>query len=172
MAASVNKVALPANSRLQGYIAAGDFIDCYAVASALDARAAADIALNFPAWTRGLLALRNTLVAPFGLATDGSATQGLATEGATTGESESVEQIGLFPIDPTPAENTAPDELLVGFNDKHLNFRISILATGHQVHLATWVHPHNLGGHLYLGLVMPFHIVIVRDALQRVAAAG
>lgn len=40
-----------------------------------------------------------------------------------------------------------------------------------RVYLAMWVHPHNIGGRLYLRLIMPFHVAISRDALTRVGAA-
>ena len=36
--------------------------------------------------------------------------------------------------------------------------------------LATWVHPHNRAGRLYLKAILPFHILIARDALARVGA--
>ena len=94
--------------------------------------------------------LRNVLVSPFGL---------------TTETSEESENAGMFPID-TETE----DELIVGFDDKHLNFRISVLQHQGHVYLATWVHTNNIGGRLYLGTIFPFHILIVRNALKRVAA--
>ncbi|MCG8696347.1 MAG: DUF2867 domain-containing protein [Minwuiales bacterium] len=36
------------------------------------------------------------------------------------------------------------------------------------VFLATRVHPHNIAGRLYLRTILPFHILIARDALARV----
>jgi hypothetical protein len=38
------------------------------------------------------------------------------------------------------------------------------------VFLATWVHPHNIGGRVYLTTILPFHILIARNALARVGA--
>jgi hypothetical protein len=35
--------------------------------------------------------------------------------------------------------------------------------------MATWVHRNNLLGRLYLLAVMPFHVLIVRDSMRRIA---
>ncbi|MGR8948333.1 MAG: DUF2867 domain-containing protein [Gammaproteobacteria bacterium] len=43
---------------------------------------------------------------------------------------------------------------------------------GGKVSLATWVHTHNIGGDVYLQVIMPFHIIFVRNAVKRVAIAG
>ncbi len=146
---NVNKVELPASSRLNDFINADDFLDCYAVESSLSPRDAAEIALSFPWWVRCLMTLRNILVKPFGL---------------TTEADDAREKLGIFPLD-SETEN----ELIAGFNDKHLEFRLSVLSHEGRIHLATWVKTHNLGGRLYLAAVMPFHIVIIRSALNRVA---
>ena len=151
MSHTVKKVPLPDSSGLHEMVGRGDFLDCYSTVSEAGARQAAEIAMTFPGWVRSLMALRNALVAPFGL---------------TTEEPAEVDRIGLFPV-----VSERDNEVIAGFDDKHLNFRIAMLAESGRVHLATWVHPHNLGGRLYLAAVMPFHVVIVRDALKRVAAA-
>ena len=146
---SVQSVTLPAGSALHRYVQEGDFMDCYAVRSDLSPRAAADIALRFPAWAQFLLTIRNAVVKPLGLATEGSNTTG--------------DRVGVFPI-----VSESATELVAGFDDKHLNFRISVMTADGRVHFATWVHTHNVGGTLYLAAVMPFHVLIVRDALHRV----
>ncbi|MEM1300886.1 MAG: DUF2867 domain-containing protein, partial [Pseudomonadota bacterium] len=76
-------------------------------------------------------------------------------------------KLGLFPV-----EIETGDEIIAGFNDKHLDFRVSIMARDGGVYLATWVHTHNFGGRLYLATIMPFHILIARNALARVASTG
>ncbi|WP_245581437.1 DUF2867 domain-containing protein [Octadecabacter arcticus] len=63
-------------------------------------------------------------------------------------------------------------KVIAGFDDKHLNFRVSILLQDGQVSLSTWVSPHNLSGRLYLTAIMPFHIAIARTALSRVRHHG
>lgn len=141
---------VPAQSLLHQRRAASDFIDCYCIAAELSPRAAATIVTRFPGWVRALLVVRRWLTAPFGLFNDGP---------------DSDNRIGPFPVE---FENQ--QELIAGFDDKHLNFRISVMSIGQQIFLATWVHPHHVGGRIYLSLIMPFHILIARNALQRVAA--
>jgi hypothetical protein len=92
-----------------------------------------------------LLALRNSLVRPFGLKT--------GTEGAP-----------IFPV----CHETA-DELVLGTDDRHLNFRIGVIRAEGRLYMSTWVHPHNVWGRAYLRLVMPFHILISRGAVRRMA---
>ncbi|MEM7720878.1 MAG: DUF2867 domain-containing protein [Pseudomonadota bacterium] len=147
--AVVREGPLPAESALHSRIEAGDFIDCYAVESTLPLEDAALRATEFPGWAEGLLALRNAIVAPFGLRTE---------------PVEGMEHIGHFPV-----ESRSEDELILGFNDKHLDFRISLLRVGPDLHMATWVHPHNAFGRAYLWAVMPFHRAICRQATARMA---
>ena len=75
------------------------------------------------------------------------------------------DKVGIFPV-----ESENDHELIAGFNDRHLDFRVSVVSREGQVFLATWVHPHNLGGRLYLRTILPFHVMIVRNALARVRA--
>ena len=152
---AVTAADLPPDSALHRHIAAGDFLDCYAVAADVPPRRAADIITAFPGWARFLLVIRRLLTAPFGLSNDGP---------------QAADKVGIFPV-----ESETERELIAGFNDRHLDFRVSVLSEGGRVLLATWVHPHNIGGRLYLAAIMPFHILIARNALARVrnsSAAG
>ncbi len=149
---TVSSTRLPAISELHDRCDAADFLDCYCVASDLPPRTAAEIITDFPPWTQHLLRLRRLLTAPFGLSNDGP---------------NAPDKVGIFPV-----ESENPHELIAGFNDKHLDFRVSVLSQTGQVFLATWVHPHNLGGKLYLAAIMPFHILVVRNALARVGASS
>ncbi|WP_374428400.1 DUF2867 domain-containing protein [Tabrizicola sp.] len=137
---------LPRASSLWSLHQPGDFLDCYSVASTLTPREAADRGLALPGWAAALLALRNTLVRPFGL---------------KTGEPDK-------PIFPTCHETD--EELILGTDDKHLDFRIGLIRQDGRMFMSTWVHPHNAWGRAYLGLVMPFHILISRGAVARMAS--
>ncbi len=152
MTKKVFESALPAISLLKDRISSKDFVDCFAVASSIPPRQAANIVVDFPAWARLLLQLRKVVVTPFGLLHDGP---------------DEKDKIGLFPV-----ESESQNEIIAGFNDKHLDFRVSVVSYEDTVYLATWVHPHNLGGRLYLSMILPFHILIARNALVRVAAQG
>jgi len=146
----VTATDLPAQSLLNRRVAPSDFLDCYCVASDLSPRRAAEIITDFPGWARFLLRIRRVLTTPFGLSNDGPTAS---------------DKVGVFPVE---TENDR--ELIAGFNDKHLDFRVSVVSCKNHVFLATWVHPHNIGGRLYLKTILPFHILIARNALARVGA--
>jgi hypothetical protein len=148
---TVSTASLPLNSGLNTYIAPDDFLDCYSTDSSMPARQAAEIIVDFPSWTKTLVALRALITKPFGLDQDGP---------------EAADKLGPFPV-----ERTSDTEVIAGFNDKHLNFRVCVISMQNKVYLATWVHRHNIGGRIYLALILPFHILIVRNALARVAKA-
>ena len=145
---TVTATDLPARSLLHDRVASGDFLDCYSVASDLPPRRAAEVITDFPGWARFLMLIRTILTAPFGLLNDGPA---------------AADKVGIFPV-----ETETRRELIAGFNDAHLDFRVSVLSENGRVFLATWVHPHNIAGRLYLRTILPFHILIARDALARV----
>jgi hypothetical protein len=144
---------LPATSALWAYHQDGDFIDGYAVQSTATVAEAAQSGFSLPLWAKSLMRLRNALVKPFGLRTE-----------LTPDEAASGPQGALFPV-----HLDTGDERILGTDDKHLNFRISIFRNKGQIHMATWVHPHNVWGRAYLAIVMPFHIAISRAALRRIA---
>lgn len=141
--------SLPTLSGLHDRISSTDFLDCFSVESETCARQAAEIITDFPGWARLLLLVRRFVTAPFGLSNDGP---------------DVPDKVGPFPV-----ENETEVELIAGFDDKHLDFRVSVFAKDGRVSLSTWVHPHNIGGRLYLKAILPFHVLIARDALARVA---
>jgi len=144
----VTATNLPLHSVLLERVGQYDFMDCYCVASLLSPRQAAEIIANFPQWARWLISIRNGLTKPFGLSSDGP----VATD-----------KVGFFPV-----ESDNEHELIAGFNDKHLDFRVSVMSHQGRVYLATWVHPHNVAGAIYLNVILPFHKLIAKDALARV----
>lgn len=142
---------MPRCSELWERVSEKDFLDCYSVpAVGVSPRRAADIITDFPGWGRFLLRIRRIVTAPFGLSNDGP---------------DAADKVGIFPV-----EHENDQELIAGFNDRHLNFRVSVICKEGYVYLATWVHPHNIAGRLYLAAIMPFHIMIARNALARVCA--
>ena len=141
-------------------LADAQFIDAYRVAIAgtdLDARTAAErMFARSPRWIDALLRLRNIAVAPFGLKTSG------------TGEPNFGGMVGVFPV-----LSEAPEHMVLGFDDYHLDFRIvvniSTSGRGQEVTATTLVLTHNLLGCLYLATILPFHRLIARTMLRRVA---
>ena len=136
------------------------FADAYRVAvpvAELDATCAARAMLEHPPrWVDGLMALRHRLVAPFGLKIS-------ADETATDGKA-----IGLFPI-----RSATADRVVLGFEDKHLDFRVVVDVVkadgGSTVTATTLVKLNNLFGRVYLTAIMPFHKTIVRTMLRGMA---
>src|ERR1700704_6388103 len=141
------------------WLAGAQFVDAYRIEidGGLDAREAATrMFAPSPRWVRTLVNLRNLIVAPFGLKTSG------AGERATGG------MIGIFPV-----VSETPDRLVAGFNDSHLDFRVLVdvaaFRNRQEVTATTLVLTHNWLGRTYLALILPFHRLIVRAMLRRVA---
>jgi hypothetical protein len=142
-------------------LAGAQFVDAFRIAvegRALDAREAAQRMMGrAPRWVDTLLSLRNALVAPFGLKTSGA------------GEKAPGGLIGIFPV-----LSEAPDRLVAGFDDSHLDFRVVVdvaaSGQGQQVTATTLVRTHNRLGRCYLAIILPFHRLVVRSLLRQVAA--
>jgi hypothetical protein len=139
------------------------FGDAYQVTiegSSLDPVEAAKRAVyGAPSWIYFLLRLRTVLVKPFGLKPGEDPSRDKA----------GADNIGLFPI-----LDRKPERLTLGMNDKHLDFRLLVdvkdIGGGMQtVTASTVVKTHNQLGRLYLGLVKPFHRIIVPAMLAKVS---
>src|SRR4029077_6783776 len=75
--------------------------------------------------------------------------------------------IGYFPLLSKSAR-----ELVVGEDDRHLDFRVANLlrtgaAGGRELVVVTVVHCHNRLGRTYLAVIAPFHRTILRANLER-----
>ena len=161
--------AYPAQGLLRPYIGAGDFLDGQSVPLPHPAPDIATLTtaifFHMPGWAKALLALRDVMVKPLGLKTGSE--QDLRPP--TREEIATASYPGIFAVH---AAND--DEVILGADDKHLDFRVSILRSQPDdlVALSTWVRPHNLMGHAYLGLVYPFHRLIVARCLANAARLG
>jgi Protein of unknown function (DUF2867) len=150
------------DSNTNPLLAGAQFADAFRIdvnGAGLDARQATVlITSGSPRWVEALTSLRNMLVAPFGLKTSGET------------EIPRRETIGLFPV---LAET--PDRMIMGFNDKHLDFRVVVdvvppgSVPSQQVTLTTLVKTHNRFGRIYLATIMPFHRLIAPALLRKVA---
>ena len=164
-ASTVRSVALPAGAAIANLYQGSNLADAYATglpAHAVgDAESLARYMFSLPSpGVSALMGLRDTLVSAFGLKT----ARQLKTGGS--------KRIGIFKIYASSA-----DEVVMGEDDKHLDFRISVLcAPGpdgvRKITVATVVHCHNRLGRAYIALIAPFHKMIVRGTLRRAARAG
>ena len=109
---------------------------------------------TMPGWARGLLRVRNVIVAPFGLKPDG-----------LNEAKGSVDCVDIFPI---LDENK--DRIVLGLDDWHLDFRIVVdriqTDRGFRIRATTLVKRHNIFGRVYIAIVTPFHRIIVQSVLK------
>jgi hypothetical protein len=145
------------------WLAGADFADAFRITvdgPAIDARTAAERMLGHaPWWMTALLALRNLLVRPFGLKTSGADARNPRP------------LIGVFPV-----IDETPPRIVLGFDDKHLDFRVLVDASSRggtsQVTATTLVQTHNALGRVYLTGITPFHRLVVKAMLRQIAAAA
>ena len=169
---SVTAVALPSESRISGMYEKTDLADAYAIRLPKDAitdpeQLARFLFANQAPWVAGLMRVRDALVACFGIKT--------AKQLQTPTASNDGKRIYIFKIHAISAH-----EIVLGENDKHLDFRLSVLhqrsaaATGNASYLilSTVVHCHNRLGRTYIMLIAPFHRMIVQSSLRRAARIG
>jgi hypothetical protein len=163
-------IDFPAASRIAAVYPHPDLADAWAIRLPPDAtadpeRLASHLFATSPTWVAVLMRIRDAIVMAFGLKTSWSLLS--ANTPSTT------PRIGLFRI-----YSRHPDEIVLGEDDRHLDFRLSVLrtvaasASGASLVVATTVQCHNLLGRTYIGIVAPFHRVIVRATLRRAARRG
>ncbi len=123
-----------------------DFADAYEVAAPVGVDAPEAVRRVFahpPRWAAVLMDLRNRIVGIIGL-----------KPAPSTG----------FPI-----ISETPQDVVMGFDDRHLDFRIVVTVIEGVATVTTIVRRHNFWGRIYLALVMPFHRVIVPAFTKRIA---
>lgn len=151
----VKQTTLPAHSHIAEGFGSVDYLDVFQIRKATpqSAKEIANEIFRLPAWVKTLLALRNRIVAPFGLKTD-KYTSPTAT---------------FF-----PSIESREEELVMGEDDQHLNFRASILKNTSEstVSLITVVHFNNRWGKLYFLPVKPFHHIIMKTLLKKYLKDG
>jgi Protein of unknown function (DUF2867) len=120
-----------------------------------------------PAWVRMLFKIRGIVASILGLRHQGVPGFQLAPDARY----EIGQRVGMFTI-----RSIEPDELIVGDNDKHLDFRLSIYRSSfngvEMVTLSTAVEIHNTIGRIYMLVIKPFHRCIARAMVQRAVNAG
>lgn len=125
--------------------------------------------LKPPRWITMLFTLRNSIAGFFGLKTGGKGIDGQRLPDGF--KLEPGERLGLFRV--FSKSNT---EVVIGEDDWHLNFRVSLFferqTVGEQaIVVSTVVRFNNWFGRFYFMLVRPFHGVIVRAMLKGVVQA-
>ncbi|MGK5029884.1 DUF2867 domain-containing protein [Janthinobacterium sp. MDT1-19] len=164
---AVRAVALPPGASIAPLYQGSNLADAYAVdlpnarARELDMESLARQLLGSqPRWAQWLMVVRDAIVACFGIKT------------AKQMEGKPGKRIGIFRI-----YAVSDDEIIVGEDDSHLDFRLSVLrhrdAGRHgSVTVASVVHCHNRVGRAYILLIRPFHKLIVQRSLARAVKRG
>lgn len=79
-------------------------------------------------------------------------------------------------IGPFTVQSAEKDELIVGDDDKHLDFRISTFKQEREgaffITVSTAVQIHNRLGRIYMAFVTPFHRVLAPLMIRRAVKAG
>lgn len=167
----VREVPPPAESGVASWFDAADLADAFAVpidaadvAKGVDSLARS--AFGDPApWIRLLLGLRDALVAGFGVKTSQEVRRAAIADNA--------ERIDFFRI-----LARSDRELILGEDDRHLDFRLSVLlrlrvdGSGDELVATTVVHCHNALGRVYLALIARFHRLVVTGSLSRASNKG
>lgn len=168
---SVTPVEIPAESAIACTYELTNLADAYSVELPADTVANPELLARFifsqqAGWIKGLMKIRDVLVAGFGLKTSAQLTVHNADHQA--------ERVGIFKI-----YNTTEREIVLGEDDKHLDFRLSVLCSAavegtneRRLVLSTVVHCHNRLGRVYIFVIAPFHRVIVQACLRRAARVG
>lgn len=166
---TVEKVNLPQKSILLKE--RFDYFDCYQgeLTNAQNITVV-DVCKSFfsasPYWVDQLFFLRNKIVRLFGLKVpDNGKNKTIAIEEFKGTEGE---RLGLFRV-----YKKTEDEIIIGENDKHLNFRVSILlqkveTNAQSITISTTVVFNNWFGRLYFFPVKPFHKLIVPIMLKSI----
>lgn len=162
----VTSVPVPVVSAISRLYPSVNLADAFAVRLPAGASANPDLLARFilahqPAWIGWLTELRDTIVARLGLKT--------ARHLATLSD-----RVGPFQI-----YSNNPDEIVLGEDDRHLDFRVSLLCAagaapegGRELVVSTVVQCHNLLGRSYLFIIAPFHRRVVKASLLRAARIG
>jgi len=156
-------IPVPSDCALAPLYRNADLLDAYAVQ--LPAEASDDLEALARAgferqawWIRALTRVRDTMMATVGVKSSRAVGIAAAARGAV---------IGFFPL----LSKTA-GELVMGEDDRHLDFRLAIqlragAAGSRELVVVTVVHCHNLLGRAYLAAITPFHRVIARASLEQ-----
>jgi len=162
----IMSVPVPSRSGITHLYKSMNLADAYAIRLPAGASSNPDLLARFilshqPSWIGWLMKVRDTIVACFGLKT--------ARQLASLAN-----RVGIFKV-----YSTNQTEIVLGEDDKHLDFRISILCSGQaepegsrQLVFSTVVHCHNRLGRAYIFVIAPFHRMVVKASLLRAARIG
>src|SRR3954464_359292 len=164
-------VSIPPESKIAKAYSSANLADAYSIELPSGASTNPEVLARFifahqAPWISSLIAVRDAIVGRFGLKT--------ARQLTSLGAESKTSRVGIFKI-----YGTSPTEIVLGEDDKHLNFRLSVLCSNQpppggkrQLTLSTVVHCHNRLGRLYILFIAPFHRLVVQSSLRNAARIG
>jgi len=164
----VTPVPLPPESGIARAYASPNLADAYSIDLPPGTSTDPELLARFifshqPQWVSTLTAIRDAIVGGLGLKT--------AKQLTSLGAQSKSGRLGIFKI-----YDTSSTEVVLGEDDKHLDFRLSVLCSSpggkHHLTLSTVVHCHNRLGRLYILVIAPFHRLVVQSSLRRAAQIG
>ena len=155
---------LPISSQLNAKKKDYDYIDLYAHTLKRKNTNSDDLFRAFftsaPSWVDFLFKLRNSIVKLLGLKAEMADLRDIKPS-CMVGQS-----YGIFTI-----FNKSHREVIMGTDDKHLDFRVSLLVDdSEKLIISTVVKFHNTLGRSYFSIVKHFHRFIVPSMIKRMAA--
>jgi hypothetical protein len=168
----IEPVRLPPQSSITGLYDSTSLADAFAVRLPSGTALDSEVLWRFvmaqqPSWIGWLTNVRDAIVACFGLKT----ARRLAN---LPDEEAGRDRIAFFKV-----YSRSETEIVLGEDDRHLNFRLSVLRSpdsspppGGQLTVSTVVHCHNRLGRAYIWVIAPFHRLIVKASLRRAAQVG
>lgn len=167
-------VPIPAQSRIAKVAGLADFFDCYQAPlekCSTAAQAYQAVFSHVPEWVLKLMILRNSLAKIFGLKHHSKEEIRDINKSISKHPYQIGKRAGLFLVDTVDSQ-----ELIVGDDDSHLNFRISIFIHevdgSRVVSVSTVVIINNWLGHVYMFLIKPLHRLIARNFIASAIATG
>ncbi len=167
--AKIYKSKIPAVSVLNGVFPRIDYQDCYAMDVYRNDIELNDVVRCFfttaPAWVVKLMKLRDNLGKMVGLKTNNALEK--SSSDPNISSFKPGEKFGLFQI-----LERNENEVIMGTDDKHLNFRVSIFLSDQgpakKISISTIVVLHNSFGRAYMKMVTPFHKMVVPGMMNKI----
>lgn len=165
---SVVECEIPENSEVFRFIENATFCDCYSTGTESELSPLAvywSIFGHTPSWIQSLMAARNKIAALVGLRHHTAAEMKAARDSVHHANLEVGQRAGLFSV-----LYISDNELVLGDDDKHLNFRISVLTEAgknSKAYVTTVVSEHNFLGRIYMVIVKPIHRVIAPYMIRK-----
>ena len=145
-----------------------DYSDCFSeeIIHPIEGLTVSHIARSFilssPKWSKYLFKLRKLIFSIFRFKSiESNKIQDINSLKIETGQ-----YLGHFIV-----YHRTNSEVVIGKDDKHLDFRISIILLDfhediNEIIISTVVNYHNLYGRLYFAIVIPFHKLIIKSMLK------